>query len=161
MKSLFKYFVLLATAICVVSCSGEEEAQLIAAAPYFKINLNGIDNKLQNNPGQYAVFTSPRVATDNIGVSGLIVACSYHQANTNGSTFALVAYDLFCPYEKDPQVKISPITDGKAKCSKCGSEFDLMNNLGTPIKGPATKPLQRYGIYPGGANGVFYVGRLN
>lgn len=47
-------------------------------------------------------------------------------------------------YEASSNVKVE-VQDGTfAVCPKCGSKYDILNGLGNPIEGPATKVLQQY-----------------
>lgn len=63
------------------------------------------------------------------------------------------AYDLSCPVECKPDIRISIDTSTQtAKCSKCGSEYDVFTLEGHPLSGPAAKNgygLKRYRVGPG------------
>ncbi len=64
-----------------------------------------------------------------------------------------VAYDLACPVEcrSDVRVAIDAETH-RAVCPVCHSEYDVFENQGHPLSGPAATNgygLQRYGVYPG------------
>lgn len=51
-----------------------------------------------------------------------------------------MAYDLACPVEAMPDVRVSIQTDGlvpEAVCPKCGSHYDVVERAGSPISGPA------------------------
>lgn len=66
------------------------------------------------------------------------------------------AYDLACPYECSPEIRVS--VDSKthlAVCPKCHSEYDVFENQGIAVSGPAAKrgySLRRYGVYSGSTN---------
>ena len=67
----------------------------------------------------------------------------------------LHAYDLACPFEVRPNVRVS-IPEGElfARCPSCGSTFDVFQNRGNPISGPAQErgyALRRYSVVSGGA----------
>lgn len=67
----------------------------------------------------------------------------------------LHAFDLACPYESLPAVRVS-VPEGElfARCPKCGSTFDVFQNRGNPMSGPALDrgyALKRYSIFSGGA----------
>lgn len=70
------------------------------------------------------------------------------------------AYDLACPVERDPNVRIM-VDDKilKAECQKCGSIYEIFTNYGHPVSGPAAEHgygLQRYRVGPG-AMGQFMI----
>ncbi|MDE6377323.1 MAG: hypothetical protein K2K72_01100 [Duncaniella sp.] len=65
-----------------------------------------------------------------------------------------VAYDLACPYEARPEVRIE-VPEGElfARCPKCGSTYDIFTNHGNPRSGPAADRhygLRRYSVVSGG-----------
>ena len=66
-----------------------------------------------------------------------------------------VAYDLACPYEARPEVRIEvPDDELFARCPKCGSTYDIFTNHGNPRTGPAADRhygLKRYSVVSGGA----------
>ncbi len=68
------------------------------------------------------------------------------------------AYDLSCPVEHAPDVRIAVDNDThQAVCPKCGSVYDVFENYGYPLSGPAAKRglgLKLYHVYPG--NGSTY-----
>lgn len=89
----------------------------------------------------------PYTALDYTGYGGLLLV-----ADVMGN---LNAYDLSCPYEARPEVRVH-VPAGKlyAECEQCGSRFDVFTNIGTPIEGPAAQrgyALQRYHVVSGGA----------
>ena len=69
-----------------------------------------------------------------------------------------VGYDLACPVEQSPTVRI--VVDTKANnayCPKCGSVYDIFTNYGHPISGKAAQEgygLQRY-VVTGGMQGEY------
>ncbi|MCM1163383.1 MAG: hypothetical protein NC339_03955 [Muribaculaceae bacterium] len=66
-----------------------------------------------------------------------------------------LAYDLSCPVEARPQIRIHvPTGESYAECSTCGSTYDIYTNHGLPRSGPAADKgfaLQRYSVTSGGA----------
>lgn len=89
----------------------------------------------------------PYSTLDRTGYGGLLLV-----ADVLGD---LLAYDLACPYEALPDVRISvPEGETFARCPKCGSTYDIYINHGNPLSGPAQErgyALQRYSIVSGGA----------
>lgn len=67
----------------------------------------------------------------------------------------VVAYDLACPYEIRPNVRVSvPAGATYAECEGCGSTFEIFTNHGYPRSGPAAErgyALKRYSVVYGGA----------
>lgn len=55
------------------------------------------------------------------------------------------AYDMACPYEAKNNVRIYVDKEKlQAVCPKCGSRFDIYDNPGYPLSGPAAE--KRYGL---------------
>ena len=84
---------------------------------------------------------------DRTGYGGLLLAM-----DAMGS---IVVYDLACPYEVRPTVRIEvPAGETYAECPVCGSTYDIYTNHGNPRSGPAADKgyaLQRYSTVSGGA----------
>lgn len=136
MKISFSIIIPFICLFLLSACGKEEEKQVIPWHQVnFTINLNNQDVKLKT-PGNTMSYTSRRLETDYIGFSGLLVVCGY-----DGTLFA---YDLCCPYEAIQAVKVTPLTDGTAKCSKCGSIYNIMDGFGNAKSGPSKTHLQRY-----------------
>lgn len=95
-----------------------------------------------NTPAGY-----PYKAADATGYGGLLLVTDVLGAP--------VAYDLSCPYEARPDVRIEvPHDELFAECPKCGSTYDVFTNHGYPLSGPAAErgyALQRYSVTSGGA----------
>lgn len=89
----------------------------------------------------------PYSAMDRTGYGGLLLA-----VDAMGN---LVVYDLACPYEMRPNVRIE-VPDGEtyAQCPECGSTYDIYTNYGNPRSGPSAEKgyaLQRYSAVWGGS----------
>ena len=145
----FSFYILLFISIFFTSC-GEEGSQRSTARVLFKLDLMGVDNNL-SAPYNYSIFNAPRNAGEYVGYSGLIV---FNNANALGDG-ELKAYDLMCPYENQPSIKISPNESFKAICRNCNSTFDLIYN-GAKLSGPSKYSLYKYSIYGNGT--IFTVG---
>lgn len=153
-----KMLYLLAILFISSSC-GEEELKYIYHAPvHFTVDTRNQDNTL-NAPMQVKSFTSPRLSSDRIGYGGLLVVCS--ASHITGTVYNLFAYDLACPHEQDPLIKVITDNKGKAKCSKCGSIYDIFNGVGNVISGPSKTNLEVYRNirHNNGTPGVFVIER--
>lgn len=64
-----------------------------------------------------------------------------------GNTAAPMAYDLSCPVEKSPTVRVRIDNETlEAVCPKCGSHYDVTMGAGAPISGPAADGKHKYGL---------------
>ena len=74
-----------------------------------------------------------------------------------------LAYDMACPYEAKSNVRISVDKEKlQAVCPKCGSRFDIFDNPGYPISGPAAEKrygLQRYRVFGPNEYGGYVIKR--
>ncbi|MDE7159685.1 MAG: hypothetical protein K2O24_02395 [Muribaculaceae bacterium] len=58
-----------------------------------------------------------------------------------------LAYDLACPVERDPAVRVQVnIESFEAVCPQCGSRYDVTMAGGAPCGGPALEGARRYGL---------------
>lgn len=87
----------------------------------------------------------PYQAMSSTGYGGVLLCSDIHGAP--------VAYDLSCPVEVRPDVRIVVDEDlQKAVCPKCHSIYDIFTNYGAPVGGPAAEEgfgLARYRVGPG------------
>lgn len=145
MKLLKTLFI---AAICLVffSCGDEEADYTIPWSEVnFQINLNSLDKDL-NAGGAWKIFTTPRLASDICGYSGLLVLNSGLLYEDN-YTSILYAYDICCPYEKVRSTVVAPSEDGiTAQCPKCKTVYQLLNN-GRVQSGVGSERLQPYRVY--------------
>lgn len=162
----FCIYLTVITALLLTSCGEQENPQTIPYAPCnFVINLEGRHNYLNGaftigafvkdkdkfeslltSSSVVKVYNFPNWASERHGFGGVIVF------NNNGS---LVAYDLCCPNEDNPDIRVLPNNDFKAKCPKCKSEFALISG-GFPVSGPAREKLQEYRVSNDG-NGEYRI----
>ncbi len=137
----FKVFLLWPSLLLSIGCADELPRQTVPYAPVnVQIDLNGQDHTLRN-PLAYKIFTEKDRRTDDerFGYSGVLIT-----SNADGTV--LYAYDLCCPHEKKREVRVAPEDNGTATCPTCGTVFVTLYGLGTPEKGPATRPLQCYRV---------------
>ncbi|MDE5821548.1 MAG: hypothetical protein K2H63_03575 [Paramuribaculum sp.] len=78
------------------------------------------------------------------GFGGVLLVCSFDNVP--------LAYDLSCPVEISPSVRVSVDTESNvARCFKCGSTYDVYRT-GAPLSGPASEhgyALTRYNVSRG------------
>ena len=144
--------------VTLIGCENNEVESLFNAPVYFEIDVRSgrADYKLAV-PNQYIIFDKTRLAKDRgVGLGGLLVVSS-GEPLIGTSFYHLFAYDLACPHERDPKVKIVPNSKGKAKCPKCGSIYDIFNG-GFVQSGISKNNLERYYAYPSNqTSGVFTI----
>ena len=158
---LLKYLLpVVALSLFMLACGKEEENNIIPAYKVnFRVNVSSLDRDLAV-PTNYKTFTSPRLAEEYVGYSGLLVVCSATLLQGSSNLYELYAYDLCCTHEKDQNIRVQPQSDGTAKCPKCGSVYNILNGVGNVQSGPSKNGLQRYSArYTGGNDGVFYITR--
>lgn len=95
----------------------------------------------------------PYTAVSATGFGGVLLAGQYTYSGDPVADPPL-AYDLACPVERRADVRIA-VESGKlcARCSRCGSTYDIFQGLGAPLSGPAYDHgygLRRYRVVPGG-----------
>lgn len=158
MKAL-KYILILNLILCFSSCEKDEEQNVLPVYPVnFKINLNSTDAILRS-PGNYKEYVKgsyPILAIQSLGYGGLIIVNSYLDLGTNGLN--LFAFDLSCPNEGLPDIRVKGANDGTAKCEKCGKVYDLM--LNGKVKGESSDlHLQRYRVISTANPNIFDITR--
>ena len=94
---------------------------------------------LLNAMGGVATFIKPRYSNEYVGYGGVVV---FHNFD---DSFA--AYDLACPNEVDPQVRLNVDSIvGEAICPKCGAVFDIGYARGYPVQGDCKYIMRPYRI---------------
>ena len=133
----------------LLSCGKEEVRQTIPFAHvHFRIDLNGHDHALRN-PLAYKFFLQGRLQTDRVGYGGLLVVSSIDGEQ-------LFAFDLACPCQRRPDIRVVPTANGTAVCTTCNSVFITSFGLGTVQSGTTRAPLQRY-VVQRQSPGVFLI----
>ena len=73
------------------------------------------------------------------------------------------AYDLSCPVAHSPDIRVAVDRQtNQAVCPVCYSHFDIFENSGYPVDGPAATKrygLTRYNVYPGTGTTYMVIGR--
>lgn len=109
------------------------------------IELNTRTTGLPFEQNGYQLVTTKPTAASYIGYGGVLLVRGYT------STSEVYAFDLACPVECSPTVRLK-VEDGyKAVCSKCGSEFDMIRyGNPAPTAGEAAEQkllLRRYNAF--------------
>jgi Rieske Fe-S protein len=100
------------------------------------LNLTSTYPTFRNSVNQFLVFDKPVKQGDFVGFGGILVYSGF-----DGNYYA---FDLACPHEVDPKVKVTPNDVGQAECPVCGSVYDISYGIANPVKGPAKETLRRY-----------------
>lgn len=116
-NSLFIYLTSLLSLVCILSsCEDITESVVPSVKVEATLNTYTTDKELAT-PGGHKLIPVRTNESPYVGYGGLLVVHGYLDN-------AIYAYDLACPVENKPNVKLSIIEGIKAKCSQCGSEFD-------------------------------------
>ena len=136
-----------------IAFSCEKEYTTIPDYPVnLEISLRGQDYELNANLA-YKVFTQPRLDKDRLGFGGILVINGF---SADGNPVNLYAFDLACPVEVQPNVRVVPDKTGAtATCPKCGAIFEIATGTGAPQSGTKYY-LKSYRIRDNG-NGVYTV----
>lgn len=95
------------------------------------------------NPRQPASFPYSTKSATGFGGVLLIEGIDPFLGNIN----APLAYDLACPVERDPEIKIQINSESyMAFCQKCGSTYDVTMQRGAPVSGPAALGKYKCGL---------------
>ncbi len=79
----------------------------------------------------------------------------------SAQTSAVLAYDLSCPVERQPDVRVYIDEDTyQAVCPECGSHYDVTMAGGAPVSGPAAAKKTNYGLKRYQCFGTQYGGYL-
>lgn len=158
MKPLLKVtFALVLSAFIATSCQDVDDERI----PYVPVRITfnsqgewvtyGVAGSLDTE--RFIMSTTgsvptgfPYTALSATGFGGVLLVCDY-----NGE---LRAFDLSCPVEVKPDIRIKPITnDGepRGECPVCHSTYDIFR-YGGPLSGPAAQHgygLTHYFVGPG------------
>jgi len=103
------------------------------------LRLAPYNTTLKNNNNSYELFEQPRMGkelTERVGYGGVIVYADFEGK--------FCAFDLACPHESLPSVKVKPNGLGQLVCDSCGSIYDISFGIGHPTTGPSKEGLKRY-----------------
>lgn len=135
----------------LLSCADTIETRIPYRAVYLELDLTYQDKAL-NAIQAYKIYTSKDVdqAGEQTGFGGVLV---YHGLSSSG-TGAFFAFDAACPHEASANVIVDVDESAVyAICPKCGSKFELLNDIGNPVEGPCAEEKQALKQYVVDTNG--------
>ena len=148
------FILLLLTNIGLSSCENEDQRRIPEASVYMELNLAASYPTFRNSVNDTLVFTRPRNGhpTDRVGYGGILVYTFVNGTETN-----YCAFDLCCPNEVNPNIRIYPNDRGEAVCKSCGTVYQLLTGTGMVISGPSKWNLKRYKVQLSGD--MLYISR--
>lgn len=125
------------------SCENEKASPIPNVPVDLRLNLTAVYPTFRNSINDTLVFDphddifneQPGYGIFAIGYAGILL-----YSDLEGK---YQAFDLCCPYEIDPRVRVFPNESGEAICRKCGSKFILYYG-GAVSQGPSKYPLKKY-----------------
>lgn len=150
MKKHIFIIISLLTVFIFQSCKNDDQLRIPDVPVYYTIDFRlGDPQGFRYTSYKTLTITQPIKATDRIGYGGLLLINIPLGSSSGSADYA--AYDLCCPYEADPRIKVIPgePRSDQAQCKVCGSVYDIGNKVGNPVSGPSTWSLKRYkaGLY--------------
>lgn len=166
MKGILQIGLFLAIALISGGCNTIDDDRI----PLMPVNINLMSDALWttygvSGYGDYRIFNretreprnfawSEKTAT---GYGGVLLISGVNPYTLEAGV--PLAYDLSCPVERKPDIRISIQSDGQIPvgvCPKCGSTYDLTERGGSPVSGIAKSEnvgLSRYECRPGSYGG--------
>ena len=140
--------------LCLISCENEDQRRIPEASVYMELNLAASYPTFRNSVNDTLVFTRPRNGhpTDRVGYGGILV-----YTFVNGTDLNYCAFDLCCPNEVNPNIRVNPNDRGEAVCKSCGTVYQLLTGTGMVISGPSKWNLKRYKVQLSGD--MLYISR--
>ncbi|MDR1592291.1 MAG: hypothetical protein LBS16_05350 [Prevotellaceae bacterium] len=129
--------------ICIVimllgtGCNGVGKHPIPDVPVYLDINITRDAPEL-NALGGYKEFIEPTNINQALGYGGIIIIRTFEDA--------MCAFDLSCPHEASPTVRLIPDNVGQARCSVCQTVFNIGYGTGFAVSGIARFPLKQYAV---------------
>jgi nitrite reductase/ring-hydroxylating ferredoxin subunit len=134
-KAVVKKIISLLLFLGFFAC-GRYRSSIPDSPVFMRRNLNTIKCLF---PGDFYYITEPETVTDRLGYGGLVLL--------KGFDDRYYAYDLACPVECRPDVKVGqPNEVLEVVCPQCGETYQLGFGLGTPSTGVSKEGLKRYAV---------------
>ena len=132
-------------------CSDVDDERVPLTSVRIEVTLAQQQNReyWANVPANFVTFLKPNIpygfpytVSSTTGYGGVLQVCGFDNQ--------LYAFDLSCPFEHSPNIRIDiNEIDLNAFCKECGSTYDVFYGSGAPISGPAAKKgysLRKYNI---------------
>ena len=134
-----RYIVLLVVvALPLAACKKEARTSIPSTRVSLEFNILRDAPQLNANGG-VATFIKPKYRNQYLGYGGVVV---FHDFEDR-----FVAFDLACPNEVDPQVRLNVDSiPGEAICARCGAVFDIGYGRGYPVAGDCQSPMRQYSL---------------
>lgn len=118
----------------LVSCEKNVAVQSIPNMPVRYIIYDNSAESIKLAKEGMLFISNVEVENTAIGYGGLLVV-----SRTLTPSAEDLAFDLSCPYEVDPKIKVKPSPNNPflVVCPVCGSVYNVAENYGAPIDGPA------------------------
>ncbi len=139
MKYQFFCFLL---AFSFASCDDNYYSSIPDYPVNLQLNLTSTYPTFKNSTNQFLLFKTRKFDSDRIGYGGILVYSGLSLDDSGNTQF--YAFDMSCPYEVKPDVRVFPNDRGQAICEKCGSVYDIGFGNGLPSSGPSKEALKRY-----------------
>lgn len=147
-RELLRVAALAVAATAAVSCNTVDDSRL----PAMPVNINLSTPALWNTYGVHgygdsrrfiAALREPRdfafTAQTATGYGGILLVCGFNPFTLDAGV--PMAYDLACPVECRPEVRVQMQRDDEAVpfavCPECGSRYDVVERGGSPTEGEA------------------------
>jgi nitrite reductase/ring-hydroxylating ferredoxin subunit len=121
----------------IVGCNDNYISSIPDFPVYMELNLTTTYPNF-HSPNQSLTFIKPITVKDRIGYGGILVYIGFDNQ--------YYAFDMSCPYEHQPTIRVYPNGLGQAVCEKCGSVFDIGYGIGNTSAGKAKEILKRYKV---------------
>jgi nitrite reductase/ring-hydroxylating ferredoxin subunit len=137
MKSFFKYALLFALFnFSFTSCNDNYMSSIPDYPVYLELNLTTTYPTFRNSYNKSMTFIKPFTAIERIGYGGILVYTGFE-----GEYYA---FDMSCPYEHQPTIRVYPNGLGQVICEGCGTVFDISYGVGNPTSGKTKEVLKKY-----------------
>ena len=150
-----KTFLTLAIAFVIACCLSSCEKVDSNRIPYTAVNIKLDNDGLWNTYG-VSGFGSNRMfvkalkipanytysALTYTGYGGVLLISGKNPLSDSYDT--PLAYDLACPYEARPTVRVTINSNYEAECPSCKSRFNVTEGMGAPVYGKALE--MKYGL---------------
>lgn len=170
MTAIKKYILVLLGALAVIctGCDTINDNRIPALAVSIKLDNPGLWDKYGVHVmGEYCYFVRELnqpsgfyTANTYTGFGGVLLIGGMNL--TTSEPNVPLAYDMACPVERDPEVRVAIDPDNlDAVCPVCTSRYDVIMGAGAPVGGPALTGATKYRLQTYRCHPVMLGGFLN